>query len=190
MSTTTFILLLLGLVVVVYAGLAVRMFIRMRGTRVIVCPETNKPAAVTVDAAHAALSAVWELPEVRLDSCTRWPERADCNQACSGQIAVAPTETLAVHMLKEWYAGKKCAVCNGAIPPVHGGEPRPGLLNVASAGREILSWEDIPAEQLPAVLASHLPVCANCHIAESFRRQFPDLVTDRAPTDKRDLAVH
>jgi hypothetical protein len=189
MTTTTFIFLLLGLVVVVYAGLAIRAFMRMRGTRVVVCPETHKPAAVTVNAAHAALSAVWERPDVRLSSCTRWPERAGCDQACAGQIEAAPEETLATQMLKQWYVGKTCAVCHRPIPPVTGSEPRPGLLSLTS-DHEILGWGDVRAEQLPAVLESYLPVCADCHVAEQFRRQFPGLVTDRAPTDKRDLVVH
>lgn len=33
-------------------------FIKFRGKRVIICPEIRKPAAVDVDAAHAALTAL------------------------------------------------------------------------------------------------------------------------------------
>jgi hypothetical protein len=190
MSTQLFLLLLLGAVILVYAGLALTTYVRMRGKRVVICPETRQPAAVTVDAAHAALSAVRETPDIRLKTCSRWPEREDCNQDCTPQIAIAPEDTLAINMLKHWYEGRVCAVCQREIPPVHAGAPKPGLLNVASPAREILSWEEIPAEQLPAVLESHLPVCSNCYMAETFRRQFADRVTDRAATDKRDLAVH
>jgi hypothetical protein len=190
MSSSTFVMLLLGLVVAVYVLLAVRAYIRLRGDRVVVCPETNKPSAVGVDALHAALSAVWELPEIRLRRCSRWPQRERCRQACVGQIAVDPEGTSATEMLKKWYAGKSCGVCRRAIPRVTGSEPRPGLLNVASRTHEILSWEDVPPEQLPAVFASHLPVCPSCHVAAAFRRQFPDMVTERAATDKRDLVVH
>jgi hypothetical protein len=182
--------MLLGLVVAVYAGLAIHAYVRMRGQRIVVCPETDKPAGVTVDVMRAAISAVWEMPEVRLVSCTRWPGRAACNQACAGQIAVDPKGTLATTMLKNWYAGRTCSVCRRPIGRVTGGEPRPGLLNPASPSHEILSWDDVPPDQLSAALATHLPVCANCHVAESFRRQFPDLVTDRAVTDQRDLVVH
>lgn len=189
MTTTMFIILLLGLVVAAYVGLAVRAFVRMRGRRVVVCPETHKPAAVTVNAAHAALSAVWDRPDVRLSSCTRWPERAGCDQACTSEIEASPEETRVTHMLKQWYAGKTCAVCHRRIPPVTGSEPRPGLLSLTS-NHDILSWEEVPAEALPAVLVSCLPVCASCYVAETFRRQFPGLVTDRAPTDKRDQVFH
>ena len=55
-------ILLIGLVVLVYVGLALSNYIRMRGTRIITCPENKHPAAVTVDAAHAAMTAVWESP--------------------------------------------------------------------------------------------------------------------------------
>ena len=34
-----------------------RTFVRYRGKRVITCPETRKPAAIEVDAGHAALSS-------------------------------------------------------------------------------------------------------------------------------------
>lgn len=190
MTTQTLVLLLLGAVIAVFAGLALRTYFRMRGARVVVCPETRAPAGVTVDATHAALSALRETPDIRLGSCTRWPEREECDQACVAQIVAAPEETLATNMLTRWYTDRLCAICDRAVPPVRSGEPRPGLLDPAAPERRILGWEDIPADQLPAALESHLPVCSNCFIAESFRQQFPDRVTDRAPTEKRDLAVH
>ena len=40
-------------------------------------------------------------------------------------------------------------------------------------------------EQLPEIFATHQPVCWNCHIAESFRRLHPELVTDRPLEPKR-----
>jgi hypothetical protein len=192
MSTQMFIVLLIGVMLLVYAGLAAVAYYRMRGKRVIVCPETQQPAAVTVDAGHAALSALRETPEIRLATCSRWPERQGCNQACAAQIAIAPEDTLAVTVLERWYAGKDCAICQRPIAPIHAGQPKPGLLNVAASTHETLRWEDITAEHLPAVLDSHLPVCASCHVADTFRRQFPDLVVDRGnPAESgRDIAIH
>jgi hypothetical protein len=190
MSTTSFVLLLLAAVVVVYLALAARTYLRMRGQRVVVCPETRQPAGVSVDAGHAAISSFWDTPDIALKTCSRWPERHDCNQACVRQIAEQPQLTLAVTMLKNWYHGRTCAICRRAIPPVHPGEPRPGLLNPASAAREILTWDDVPAEQLPATLESHVPVCSNCVVAETFRRKYPQLVTDREESIERDKAYH
>ena len=177
MSPTIVIEILLGAVVVVYLAIAVRAYVRMRGKRIVVCPETQEPAAVEVDAAHAAVSALWEKADVQLARCSRWPERHDCDQACARQIRVAPHDTRVLALLQRWYAGKTCAICKRAIAPVNRMEPRPGLLNVAS--HEVLTWEDVPAEQLPAMFETHLPVCANCQVAETFRRQFPDLALER-----------
>jgi len=177
MTAQLFVVLLLGIVLAVYLGIALTAWVRMRGTRVVVCPETQRPAAVEVDAAHAALSAMWENADVRLKACSRWPERHDCDQGCVAQIAIAPHDTLATAMLQKYFAGKRCAICKRGIDGVHAGQPRPGLLNVAT--HETLDWEEIPAQNLPDALATHLPVCANCQVSESFRRKFPDLVTDR-----------
>jgi hypothetical protein len=39
-------------------------------------------------------------------------------------------------------------------------------------------WEEVPAETLPDVLASHRPVCFDCYVSETFRRDHPELVLD------------
>ncbi len=188
MSTLMFVEILLALVLVVYAAIAAVAWFRARGTRIVICPETQKPAAVEVNGAHAAVSALWEDSDVRLRQCSRWPEREGCDQACASQIALAPHDTLATAILTRWYAGKSCAICQRAISAPGENAPQPGLYNVASS--ETLSWQEIPAENLPAVLETHLPVCANCQVAESFRRQFPDLVIDRTPDARRNLSIH
>ena len=188
MSIQFFVLLLLALVVGVYAGLAAFTYFRLRGRRVVICPETQKPTSVTVDAAHAAMTAVREKPEIELSSCERWPDRPECNQACTAQIAVAPEDTSAWGVLKHWYAGKSCALCGHEIGVVHHGQPKPGLINVASGAHETMIWEDIPVERLQVLLQSYLPVCANCALAETFRQQFPDLVVER--NDPSHASVH
>jgi hypothetical protein len=83
-------------------------------------------------------------------------------------------------LLRRWFAGKSCAICGRAIPPIHRVEVHPGLMNTRSATRDLIPWEDIVRnEQLPATLESHAPVCSNCIMAETFRRKFPDFVIDR-----------
>jgi hypothetical protein len=42
-----------------------------------------------------------------------------------------------------------------------------------------VAWPDIEPERLRHTLAAHAPVCWDCHIAETFRRLYPALVTDR-----------
>jgi hypothetical protein len=44
-----------------------------------------------------------------------------------------------------------------------------------------MEWGEVRVEDLPEVLRTHRPVCWNCHVAESFRRQYPDLVIDAPP---------
>jgi hypothetical protein len=59
---------------------------RYRGARVVTCPETKKTVAVEVKAGKAALSGVFDDPQLRLSSCSRWPERQNCRQECVAQI--------------------------------------------------------------------------------------------------------
>jgi len=47
-----------------------------------------------------------------------------------------------------------------------------------SAGRTF-EWHEVRPEKVPESLATHQPVCWNCHIAETFRRQFPQLIVER-----------
>ena len=83
MNTVTF-WLVVALVLIVFASLlpkavrVVRSYIRFRGKRLVTCPETQRPAAVEVDAARAALSASTGLEHLELQRCSRWPERAGC----------------------------------------------------------------------------------------------------------------
>ncbi|HWR14982.1 MAG TPA: hypothetical protein VN577_09145 [Terriglobales bacterium] len=52
----------------------------------ILCPETEKPAEITVDAKLAAHTRFAGHEEIRITSCSRWPDRRACNQDCSPQV--------------------------------------------------------------------------------------------------------
>jgi hypothetical protein len=93
MTAQVFVPLILGLVLAVYLGIAVRTRLRLRGRHVVVCPETHTLAAVTVDLGHAAATAVWEEADVRVETCSRWPERKGCDEGCATQIAASPERT-------------------------------------------------------------------------------------------------
>jgi hypothetical protein len=41
-----------------------------------------------------------------------------------------------------------------------------------NADRGSVEWREIRPEKLYDVLATHMPICWNCHIAETFRREF------------------
>ena len=156
-------------------------YLKFRGTRVITCPETTAPAAVRVDAKHAALTAVLHEPRLRVNDCSRWPEHRACGQECLRQIELGPEECLARTMLAKWYEGKACVLCGKAFGDICWLEHRPALM---SRERITLEWRELRPEQLPETLATHLPVCWNCHVAEMFRRLYPELVLER-PTRTR-----
>jgi hypothetical protein len=150
-------------------------YYRMRGTRVIACPENEQPAAVTVDARRAALTAAAGHERLRLDSCSRWPEKAGCGQECLKQIEAQPTDCLVRTQVDRWYADKSCAICGKALGLVEWAAHAPALR--APDGRT-LEWRDVKPETMFEVMGSHAAVCWDCHVAETFRRQRPDLVLD------------
>ena len=154
-------------------------YLLYRGQRVVVCPETRQYVAVEVDAVHAATTAAAEGEiDLRLSSCTRWPERADCDQDCVYQIANAPEDCAVRVMLEEFYEGRSCVLCQKPLAGPRWDEHKPALLRAYD--RRTFECRELPPEALPIVLDSYLPVCWDCHIAETVRREHPDLVTDRS----------
>ena len=150
---------------------------RYRGQRVIVCPETRQPAGVAVDARHAAATALGGAPELRLSSCSRWPERAGCGQPCLSQIAAAPEDCLVRNILAKWYEGKTCATCGRPVGDAEWLAAQPALMG---ADGVTFDWSRIPAEKLQETLAAAKPVCFACHTANTMVREHPDLVSDRS----------
>ncbi len=175
---------LLIAVLVLFAGvivsfgvyLATQIFVRYRGKRVITCPETSQPAAVHVNALKAAREAVFGRTDIRLDQCSRWPERAGCGQECLSQIKADPEKCLVWNLVDEWYRGKSCAYCQKPFGEIHWHERHPAMLG---PDRSIVQWNEVPPENLPQIFQNYLPVCWNCYIAEEFRLKNPGRVIDR-----------
>ena len=160
------------------AGPALAAWRRWRGTRVVTCPETERPAAVDLDLRYAIAGSILGRPELRLRDCSRWPERQGCGQVCLAQVEESPESCLMRVMVEQWYEGKSCTYCHRAFGPIHWHDHKPALRRADGRLRE---WSDVPPESLPEVLLTHKPVCWNCLIAEGFRQRFPDLVVDRPP---------
>lgn len=156
---------------------AARAFLAYRGTRVVVCPEAREMAAIEVDASRAAALAVRGGRELSLHSCSRWPERRGCGQQCLTLVESAPEACLLRTILEDWYRDKRCVFCACALDAPRWHDHRPALL---SPEGHLLSWSAFPPEQVLDVLATHRPVCWDCRVAEGFRREHPELVTDRA----------
>lgn len=170
-------LIVLAVAAVAFLGVFLRNWWRYRGTRIVTCPENLEPAAVGVDALHAAeWKAVSGDAPLRLNTCSRWPEREDCGQECLAQIAASPEACLVQSIVTAWYAGKECAYCQKPIGEIVWHERPPALR--APDGTSV-EWKDVRPEQLPKLFATHLPVCWACHIREGFRHDHPDLVIER-----------
>ena len=168
-------LILLGLAMtgaLLYLAFAV---VRLRGPRIVTCPEAKRPVKVEL-ASGAALSLMLGQPRLRLSDCSRWPERQGCGQACRPQIAQAPADCLVVNILKSWYRGKVCSICGAEFGEIGIGDHRPALLD---ADGRTWDWDEFSIPSLPEVLDSHEPVCWECHIAASLDRLHPDWIVHR-----------
>jgi hypothetical protein len=156
-----------------YLGRAFSLWSRLRGDRIVTCPEDGKPATVHIDVALAVTSDKGSAPAA-LESCSRWAERGVCDQPCV-HAAEAP-ESSAAAVVKAWAKGRQCVTCGGELADSRLAGHHIGLLEPSGMTRE---WVDVAADRLPLALATSLPLCWNCHVAATFRRLHPELVTDR-----------
>ncbi len=176
------VLVIAGGLFILRAVPGIRAYFNFRGKRLITCPETHSPAAVDIAAAEAAVGAFVNEPTLRLKECSRWPEHRDCGQDCLQQIEANPANCLVWNIVDKWYEGKNCVFCHKPIGSLRRLDHAPALLGPDFRTRE---WKGIRPEELPAMFSTHQPVCWNCHVAESFRRLHPELVTDRPLEAKR-----
>ena len=102
MNISTLILAAIAVLLIGAVGfgltMGVRAYLRYRGKRVITCPETANHAAVHVDVVNAAREAVFGKQHIRLDQCSRWPERQNCGQDCLSQIEADPEGCMVWHL--------------------------------------------------------------------------------------------
>jgi hypothetical protein len=192
MITIVYLIAVALVAVLIYFG--IRYFVRASkqfgGARVIICPETGKQAMVEVDASRAALTSLVGQTDIRLENCWRWPLNENCGQECLLQLDVAPAECLVRSVLMKWYRSKKCAFCQRPFGDIELIDHKPALLNPEGVTVE---WSAIPISAVNEAMATYLPVCWNCHIAQTFRREHPDLVVERSfvkqPSCSRTSAV-
>jgi len=162
----------------VLIGFVVKMWRQWRffaAPRLVVCPETAHTAAVHVHAVRAALASVADVaPTLTLQDCSRWPDRGRCDQPCLPQVTSGEAPAVP-DLMARWYDGKTCVYCGASILD------RPHASQAALRGPDgiTVEWPDVAPERLPALMLTHQPVCWNCHVAETFRRMYPDRVVDR-----------
>lgn len=66
----------------ILAPVALNAFMNYRKARTVICPEENRPAEITLDAQHAAMSALAGKEHLRIRQCSLWPEKHGCAQGC------------------------------------------------------------------------------------------------------------
>ena len=173
--------LILVVSVAVWLTDAARVLLRYRGKMLFTCPETGKSACVKVAAGQAARSSLVGRPKIHLSDCSRWPERQNCGQECLSQLGADPQNCLVWTKVRDWYRGRVCVYCHKPFHDLHWHDHRPALLG---PDRKTAQWSDVPAEKLPEIFETCAPVCWSCHIAETFRREYPGRFVDR-PGNRR-----
>jgi hypothetical protein len=103
------------------------------------------------------------------------------------QIEEAPKACLVWTIINRWYQGQECAYCHKPFGEIHWHDHPPALVNI---DQRTVQWNEIAAENLQEALGTHRPVCWSCHIAETFRREHPELVVDRPSESLRMNLYH
>jgi hypothetical protein len=178
MSPSTVIVGLLTLVVGWAAWRFARMvgvWRRLSGTRLVTCTATGRSAAVRIDAKHAAISTLVKAsPETRMAECSLWATCGLCDRGCMPEALAE--ESAIGNVLSHWYAQRKCVYCGKLIGTAESFGHHAALLTPQGVTHE---WAKVPANRVADSLNTNQPVCWNCHVAETFRRAYPGMVTDR-----------
>lgn len=178
MYTAAYLIVIVLVATAFYFGIRwlVTAYSRYRGTKIVTCPETGRPAIVEMDALHASMTSTVGSPDIRLENCWRWPLNEQCGQECLTDLDVEPRQCLVSGVLMRWYRGKTCCYCGKPFEELHWVDHKPALQSPEGL---LVVWREVSVENLSVVLETHLPVCWNCYIAQSFRRDHPDMVVYR-----------
>jgi hypothetical protein len=69
-------------VVIVILPVVAAAYFRYRKSMSVRCPETGTDAEIQVDASHAARTSFPGPPDLRVQTCSHWPEREPCDEEC------------------------------------------------------------------------------------------------------------
>lgn len=168
-----------ALVVVAYliGAAIVRRYHRYEGGMALTCPENHEAVTVELNPKRALAGELAGIDDLALRACTRWPERAGCDEACLEQVGSDPHALLARVRIAQWFEHRSCAVCGRDFKRVEEQDHQPAFIDRDGA---LVAASDIDPRRLDLVFATHLPVCWNCYSAETFRRRHPELVVESA----------
>jgi hypothetical protein len=162
-----------GGAVLLFTWIAIRGYRLYREAQVVTCPENGALVAVKLHVVRAAAAHLTGNADLRLKSCSRWPEKRHCGQECVSQIKAAPGACSVRSILAKSYRGAHCALCNVEIGQIGRGEHTPVLMSPDRMTR--IEWDEVPPQELPKILSTHSKICWNCHMEESFRALRPSL---------------
>lgn len=92
-------------------------------------------------------------------------------------MELGPQDCLLRNILINWYADKHCVSCGRLFGEIHLYDHKPALL---SPQGQTVTWSEVPPERVPDVLTTHFPICWDCHILQTLRREYPDMIVDRS----------
>ena len=106
----------------------IREYFRMRGDRVVACPENQQTVAVRVDARHAALYVVGG-PRAPAPGVVHAVAREGGVRPGLPEADRSPADGLPGRGRRSsgWYADKACAICGKALGPIDWAEHKPAL---------------------------------------------------------------
>lgn len=157
-----------GILVALPIGISLQSYFRNRGRRTVICPDNREPVTVEMDNKHAFKTALCGQEHTRLQSCSRWPEKGECRQECLAQVD--PTPENLERLLKKWYQGKTCAMCER---PLSAADWRRGRLALLNEKEKLFELRHMHLQDLPSALDRMAPLCWNCHQEERVRQAAP-----------------
>ncbi|HYJ88005.1 MAG TPA: hypothetical protein VEW46_18205 [Pyrinomonadaceae bacterium] len=177
MNTAAYFIVTMIFATALYFGIRwlVRVYSKYRGIKIVACPETGSCAVVEVDTLHASLTSIMGHPDIRLETCSRWPMKSQCGQEGLAHLDVAPGECLVSGLLMRWYRGRNCVYCGKPAEELQWMDHQPAL---GTEEGELVGRPGVPVENSSMVVKTHLPVCWNCYLAQSFRGGHRDEVFD------------
>lgn len=139
-----------------------------RGRHGIICPETRNPADIELDGRYAMQTAAHNYEHSRIASCSRWPEKDECDQECLAQVNPSPENI--ERLLSKWCSGKVCGLCDRALRASDWAFSRIGWLD---ENRKLIELHDIELKNLQQELQDKRPLCWTCHLQERERQAKP-----------------
>lgn len=143
-------------------------YFKNRGRRPVVCPDDDQRAQVEVDNKFALQAAMQGKEQMRVKSCTHWPENGQCGQECLVQVQ-ATSENID-RLLTRWLDGKSCNVCGRLLTPADWRFGRMGFFNEQF---KLVELRQIDLEEIGSVPDPTRPLCWSCHQQEKQRQAQP-----------------